>query len=195
MIHSHPLKASRPVGFAGALALFSLIAFPVRADQAELAKDRAALAACLALAEKNEAARGPHEPDELTEKTGPVGRLRAAAEAAPRQKESCIGVVSAACLQADGNTSTAAMVTCYEWESAAWDERLNAAYKKVLASGDGEDVAEGYRKVQRAWIAFRDASCAQPGVVFKGTMALPMQSYCVMNMTARQALWLEGWEQ
>ena len=87
------------------------------------------------------------------------------------------------------------MVTCYEREAAVWDGRLNAAYKKVLASGDGEDVAEGYRKIQRAWIAFRDASCAQPAIVFKGTMANPMNGYCLMNMTARQAIWLEGWSQ
>ena len=91
--------------------------------------------------------------------------------------------------------STAVMVDCHGREEAAWDTRLNAAYKKALASGDGADVADGFRKVQRAWIAFRDASCAQPAIVFKGTMAAPVAAYCRMDMTARQALWLERWRQ
>lgn len=87
------------------------------------------------------------------------------------------------------------MLDCYGREANAWDARLNAAYKKDLKSGDGEDVVEGFRKVQRAWIAFRDAACAQPAIVFKGTMAAPMEAYCRMDMTARQALWLERWRQ
>ena len=87
------------------------------------------------------------------------------------------------------------MVDCYGREGDAWDARLNAAYKRALRNGGGEDVAEGFRKVQRAWIAFREASCAQPAVVFKGTMAAPMAAYCRMDMTAHQAIWLEKWLQ
>ena len=157
--------------------------------------DGAALQACLALAKKNEEARGLHGPDELAEKTGRKGRLDAAREAAPRQAESCIGVVSTACIQAEGNESTAVMLDCYGREANAWDGRLNAAYKQALKSGDGDDVVEGFRKVQRAWIAFRDASCAQPAIVFKGSMAAPMEAYRRLDMTARQALWLERWAQ
>jgi uncharacterized protein YecT (DUF1311 family) len=159
------------------------------------AADGAALAACLDLVRKNEAARGVHDPDEMTEKTGPDGRLAAARSAAPRRAESCVGVVSTACIQGEGNESTAVMLQCYGREAAAWDVRLNAAYKKVLTNGDGQDVADGLRKTQRSWVAFRDAACAQPGIVFKGTAAGPMSAYCVMELTARQALWLEGWLQ
>jgi uncharacterized protein YecT (DUF1311 family) len=152
-----------------------------------------AVKACLELVQKNVDARPPHEEDELTEKTGPRGRLDAARAAAAFQSEGCIGVAATACIQAEGNTSTAVMSACYESEAGAWDKRLNAAYKTLLANGDGDDVAEGYRKTQRAWMAFRDASCAQPSIVFKGTMAIPMSAYCRLSMTARQAIWLEGW--
>jgi uncharacterized protein YecT (DUF1311 family) len=165
------------------------------AQAAEGAADRAALAACLALVKKNEAARGPHGSDELTEKPGPEGRLAAARSAAPRRADSCIGVVSTACIQGEGNESTATMVQCYGREADAWDGRLNAAYKTLMANGDGQDVADGLRKTQRNWIAFRDAACAQPAIVFKGTMAGPMTAWCVLELTARQALWLEGWLQ
>jgi uncharacterized protein YecT (DUF1311 family) len=166
-----------------------------RAGDAASPADGAALQTCLALAKKNEEGRGLHGSDELAEKAGPKGRLEAAREAAPRESESCIGVVSTACIQAEGNESTAVMLDCYGREANAWDGRLNAAYKQALKNGDGDDVAEGFRKVQRAWIAFRDASCAQPAIVFKGTMAAPMEAHCRLDMTARQALWLERWAQ
>ncbi len=164
-----------------------------RAEESKLATDKAGVEACLALAKKNGDARGMHGPDELHEKTGPKGRLGAAAELAPTRGESCIGVVSAACIQAQGNDSTAVVVECYRRETAAWDARLNAAYKKALAEAGGADVAEGFRSTQRAWIAFRDASCKQPYIVFKGTMAAPMEAFCTMDMTARQVIWLETW--
>jgi uncharacterized protein YecT (DUF1311 family) len=174
---------------------FLLDAAGTSARAAEGAADRTALAGCLALVKKNEAARGLHGSDELSEKSGPEGRLAAARSAAPRKADSCIGAVSAACIQGEGNESTATMVQCYGREADAWDARLNAAYKTLMANGDGQDVADGLRKTQRAWIAFRDAACAQPAVVFKGTMAGPMTAWCVLELTARQALWLEGWLQ
>jgi uncharacterized protein YecT (DUF1311 family) len=157
--------------------------------------DHAVLAACLDLVKKNQAARGVHDPDELTEKPGPAGRLAAARAEAPRKKESCIGVVSTACIQAEGNESTAVMLQCYGREADAWDGRLNAAYKTLLAKADGKEVADGLRKTQRNWIAFRDAACAQSAVVFQGTMLGPMSAWCVLELTARQALWLEAWLQ
>ena len=168
-------KPARVLLLSAALAI--LPAIGARAQDTALPADSAALQACLALAQKNEAARGTHGSDELAEKTGPKGQLDAARDAARSQPESCIGVVSTACIQAEGNNSTAVMVDCYGREANAWDGRLNAAYKKALKTGDGEDVAEGFRKVQRTWIAFRDAACAQPDIVFKGTMARPMEAY------------------
>jgi len=157
------------------------------------AADRAALAACLDLVKKNQAARGVHDPDELAEKPGPAGRLAAARAEAPRKEASCIGVVSTACIQAEGNESNAVMLQCYGREADAWDGRLNAAYRALLAKGEGKEAADGLRKTQRNWIAFRDTACAQPAVVFQGTMAGPMSAWCVLELTARQALWLEGW--
>jgi uncharacterized protein YecT (DUF1311 family) len=189
------LKPAPALLLSALLAALAAACPGARAEEPALPADSAALQACLTLTQKNEEARGAHGSDELAEKAGPQGRLAAAQQAAPRQAESCIGVVSTACIQAEGNESTAVMVDCYGREGNAWDARLNAAYKKVLKSGDGDDVVEGYRKVQRAWIAFRDAACAQPAIVFKGTMAAPMEAYCRMDMTARQALWLERWGQ
>jgi uncharacterized protein YecT (DUF1311 family) len=178
---------------AGVLSAAAVLPPSFPASAAPLDADMATVEACLSLIRKNQEARGPHEPDELTEKIGPKGRLGAARDAAPMEAESCIRVVATACIQAAGNLSNATYNQCYGRETDVWDARLNAAYKKLLANGDGEDVAEGFRKTQRAWIAYRDASCAQAWLVFKGTMANPIGAYCRMEKTARQALWLEGW--
>jgi uncharacterized protein YecT (DUF1311 family) len=186
---------SRRTGLLPA-TLLALAASVIGARSAEPAADRAVLSACLDLVKKNQTARSARDSDELTGKPGPAGRLAAARDEAPRRAESCIGVVAAACIQAEANEATATMTQCYGREADAWDARLNAAYKTLMAKGDGQDVTEGLRKTQRAWIAFRDAACAQPAAVFQdGAMAGPMSIYCVMEKTARQALWLEGWLQ
>ena len=178
---------------AGALSAAAALTLDIHVRAAALAADVAAVEACLSLTRKNQEARGVHEPDELTEKAGPKGRLDAARDAALMEAESCIRVVATACIQAAGNLSHATYNQCYGRETDVWDARLNATYKKLLADADGEDVADGFRKTQHAWIAFRDASCAQQWLVFKGTMANPLSAYCRMEKTARQALWLESW--
>ncbi len=101
-------------------ALFCLTIAGARADESAQSADLA-VKACLELVQKNVDSRPPHEEDELTEKTGPKGRLDAARAAAAFQAESCIGVAAAACIQAEGNTSTAVMTSCYESEAEAWD--------------------------------------------------------------------------
>lgn len=159
--------------------------------------DRAAVEACLAQVKTNQSARLPDAPAGGGD-TGTAGRLKAAQDDAARDPQSCVGIISTACLARDGNDSTAAMAGCYAREHAVWDARLNAAYQKALAeaksSGDAE-VEENYRKVQRAWIVYRDATCETPACVFKGTMAVPMQASCMASMTAQQAIWLETWSE
>ena len=151
----------------------------------------AALRACSDLVAKNEKT-GPSPPDELEEKAGAEGRLAAAAEAARHSPASCIGVWSTACIQKAGNMSNAVLNDCYDQEAAAWDKRLNAAYGEASSRME-EDALENLRKIQRAWITWRDATCGQPYLVFQGTMAGPMEAWCRLDITARQAIWMEGW--
>jgi uncharacterized protein YecT (DUF1311 family) len=155
------------------------------------AESLAALKACTDLAANNEK-NGPAPPDELEEKAGAEGRLAAAAEAARRSRFSCIGVWSTACIQKAGNMSNGVLNDCYSQETAAWDKRLNVAYGQASSRME-KDALDNLRKVRRAWIAWRDATCAQPYLVFQGTMAGPMESWCKLDITARQAIWMEGW--
>ena len=108
-------------------------------------------------------------------------------------RESCIGVLAAACLQKEGETAGDGQYSdCYEREAQVWDERLNAAYRDAQGRME-KDAGKNVQKVQRAWIAWRDASCAQPWITFQGSMAAPMQADCMLDLTARQAIWMEGW--
>jgi uncharacterized protein YecT (DUF1311 family) len=176
--------------FAGAGLLILALAAPLRAAEAPK-EDAAAVKACIDLAAEKAKKAGPAK-DELDEKPGPEGRLAAAVEKAGRANESCIGVLAAACVQKAGNTSNGALIECYSTEAAVWDQRLNSAYRAALGKME-KDAADNLRKTQRAWILWRDASCRQPYLTFKGSMAGPMEAWCAMNLTARQAICMEGW--
>jgi uncharacterized protein YecT (DUF1311 family) len=173
---------------AGLLAL--ALCAPARAEEAPK-EDVAAVKACTDLAAEKAKKAAP-DKDELEEKVGPEGRLRAASEHAGHAAESCIGVLAVACVHKEGNMSNGVLNQCYDREAAVWDKRLNAAYRAALAKME-KDAADNLRKTQRAWIAWRDASCRQPSLTFKGSMAGPMEAWCGMNLTARQAIWMEDW--
>jgi uncharacterized protein YecT (DUF1311 family) len=163
---------------------------PARAEEPSK-EDVAAVRACTHLSTEKAKKAGIIK-DELEEKPGPAGRLGAASEQAGYASESCIGVLAVACVQKEGNTSNGVLIQCYGKEAAVWDHRLNAAYRAALSEME-KDAADNLRKSQRAWIVWRDASCRQPYLVYKGSMAGPMEAWCEMNITARQAIWMEGW--
>ena len=82
-----------------------------------------------------------------------------------------------------------------------WDSRLNAAYKDVRAKRTRSDQietespsqVEALKLMQRAWIVYRDATCAyERSHWFGGTGGGPATVSCLMYMTAEQALYLEA---
>lgn len=116
----------------------------------------------------------------------------------------CIGRSAEACFtDTEGGQSTLGISACLERELAWWDGRLNDAYGRLRAIDADEDAdpsgfappvtrVEALRAMQRAWIAFRDATCdyerAQWG---GGTGGGPATIGCLMRMIARQSLYLE----
>jgi uncharacterized protein YecT (DUF1311 family) len=149
--------------------------------------------ACTDMVANNEKNRPLHGPDEFEEEAGPPGRLAGAAKLSAFAKESCIGVLATACVQKEGEMAGDSQYSdCYDHEAQVWDKRLNAAYHDAQTRME-TDAAENLRKSQRAWLAWRDASCDQPWITFQGSMAGPMQAYCILELTARQAIWMEGW--
>ena len=82
------------------------------------------------------------------------------------------------------------MAQCYDREAAVWDERLNQNYKKRL---DGAEPAyrDALKKMQRAWLAYRDAKCGSISIGETGSISVPETAICMLEETARQAIFLE----
>ena len=180
-------------------------------DEEIAAQASATIKACLALVdakvEKETVARQKNDsaetvkPDVATgeQKTTPEAYLEPAAKNKPRYaSENCIGIVADECL-ADGDEGTLGMMQCYGRESEAWDARLNTSYREQTSSSlkkqEEQALVKHLRKVQTAWIAWRDATCEvvySGGIPLYGEDAKVEGVYCDMVLTARQALSLEG---
>lgn len=117
----------------------------------------------------------------------------------------CVGKGAKSCMNSttDGGT-TYGMTLCLSEEHDYWDARLNAAYsalRTVNTTADAEmkeigstapEQAPALQKMQRAWIAYRDASCKYERSWWGGgTGAGPAGVDCVLKLTAQQALYLE----
>ncbi len=101
--------------------------------------------------------------------------------------------------------TTVGMGFCLSQEWGWWDARLNAAYGALMARHSANDaqsktdgfeappVAPALRDMQRAWIAWRDASCDYERVQWSGgSGGGPATVACLMRLTGEQALALEA---
>jgi uncharacterized protein YecT (DUF1311 family) len=195
---------------AFAMAVCATLAAAEESPEEMLARDAAVVQACLDVAEARRVAAdaaetanvaSPGAPDEA-KKAGPEGHLEAAALLAGYAAESCIGVVSDPCMETEEASSTYGMMNCYGREAEVWDARLNASYRERMAPQTGPtnavtDAMEArqLRKIQAAWIPFRDATCEvlySDGIPIYGSLGRVDGVYCTMVLTARQALWMEG---
>jgi uncharacterized protein YecT (DUF1311 family) len=177
------------------LGLFAAVVFVSPAALAETnrlratAADRAAVEACLKLVGEN--AKNEAQKPVEDEAPGATGRLAAAAREAATQAESCIGAVTITCQQQPGGSSTAGMIECNTREWAVWDERLNRSYTTTLKEADRK-LATALRQTQRAWLQWREQRCKLPEIENEGgSIVGPLYTGCMLDATARQALWLE----
>ena len=122
----------------------------------------------------------------------------------------CIGVAANACMEATpGGGSTVGMTGCVAREADWWDARLNAEYQALMTRERAADDewqpipgllprpsgAETLRTAQRAWIAWRDATCAYEELQWwGGTGASGAAEGCRMRLTAEQVLTLMSWQ-
>lgn len=122
----------------------------------------------------------------------------------PGERADCAGAAARACMETPAGGSTVGMGGCLYMEYEWWDARLNAVYRDVRASDRAEDAAYGdmpgagrlaetLREMQRAWIAFRDATCEYERAQWGGgTGGGPAATDCLMRMTAEQVIYLEA---
>lgn len=115
----------------------------------------------------------------------------------------CVGTASQACMEAsEGGYSTAGMVACLDAELRWWDKTLNETYGEVMAAAKEMDRGkaehapsrvEALRKMQRAWITYRDEKCEFARSEWGGgTGAGPAGVDCLLHETARQTLYLQA---
>lgn len=124
----------------------------------------------------------------------------------PETHRACVGQSARACMSdTPGGQSTYGMGACLSGETEYWDAQLNAIYAESVASARATDAEmaeigatvasqeDALRDMQRAWIAFRDATCdyeySQWG---GGTGGGPAIAGCFMRMTGEQVLYLRS---
>ena len=86
--------------------------------------------------------------------------------------------------------STQEIVECLARLAAAWDRRLNAAYREQMSGAEGQR-ADLLRAAQRLWIQYRDANCTWYAAG-EGTISRIEAAECMRSMTERRARELEG---
>jgi uncharacterized protein YecT (DUF1311 family) len=109
---------------------------------------------------------------------------------------SCINEISRMCEEeSDDGYTTRGMIACAGRETAVWDARLNAAYtslREMMQRNGRQDQMDAIQQVQRLWIQYRDAECAQRSLAYEGgTMSGITHAYCINQVTAVRALDLE----
>ena len=187
------VRALLRVLFVGLVCALVARSAPAQADaRRATAGDRAVVEACLKLVNENaeKEAQGKIE----NELPGAAGRLAAAAKDAATQQESCIGAVNIPCQQEPGGASTMGMIDCITREQMVWDERLNRVYREALKEGPSK-LAKALRDAQRVWLQWREKRCKLPEIDNEGgSIAGPLYAGCMLDATARQALWMESRE-
>ncbi len=117
----------------------------------------------------------------------------------------CIGTSAQACIAAtpDGST-TYGMGGCLDQERGWWDTKLNSLYRMIRAKARANDTEMkrigasvpsteiALRDMQRAWIAWRDATCDFERAQWGGGSGSGVATLlCQLRLTGEQALYLE----
>jgi uncharacterized protein YecT (DUF1311 family) len=116
--------------------------------------------------------------------------------------QACIGAFAKECMAASpqGET-TVGMTACTLAEADAWDQVLNELFGELVAGARGfadrdaqagvpaPDLEALLRTAQRAWMAFRDADCAEEVAVWgEGTMRQVAGANCTLARTAQRVI-------
>ncbi|KUM24672.1 hypothetical protein AU467_06025 [Mesorhizobium loti] len=161
---------------------------PAVAEEKVRASDKAALAECL----KYVSDFAGDVPG-VNEAPKPAAHIDNVIKLAGHEPASCINYVTELCsFESDDGQSQLGLIDCADREVRVWEDRLNTTYEALMAKTTPK-LREGYRKMQRAWIVYRDARCAAEGAT--ETVNTDRQSNiivsCMLDATARQALILD----
>ncbi len=115
----------------------------------------------------------------------------------------CVGRQADACVQRNNDGPNMVVAACMEAELAFWDGFLNRTYAELLTFAEHEqsmdvgyvtnELTDAARDMQRAWIAYRDATCGlylARAAPFNSA-AGPAVNDCLLRETARQVFQLQ----
>ena len=151
--------------------------------------DKAALAECLKYVSDF-----PGDVPGVNEAPKPATHIDNVIKLAGHEPASCINYVTELCsFESDDGQSQLGLIDCADREVRVWEDRLNTTYEALMAKATPK-LREGYRKMQRAWIAYRDARCAVEGAA--ETVNTDRKSNiivsCMLDATSKQALILDN---
>jgi len=106
------------------------------------------------------------------------------------ERQCLFKLVADPCTETEEGKSNVGTASCFRVEQGIWDALLNANFNALRDDLDTGQKAK-LRDMQRAWIAYRDTTCAFYYVKIQGTMAGPMTSACLARETARGAVLLD----
>jgi len=102
--------------------------------------------------------------------------------------ENCIGNIKGACDDAISAGGEAAHATCSDNETAVWDALLNKIWAEMPDALRPKRFAD-LKRVQKLWLAYRDAKCDFVNDIQSLDMWNLMRSAdCRMDETARRAI-------
>ncbi|CDX22610.1 exported hypothetical protein [Mesorhizobium sp. SOD10] len=170
------------------VALLLATLSPAMAGEKLRASDKAALAECLKYV-------GDFRGDVpgVNDTPTPAIHIDNAIKFAGHEPASCINYVTELCsFESDDGRSQLGLIDCANREVSVWENRLNTTYAALMAKA-ARKARDGYRNMQRAWIAYRDARCKAEASA--ETINSDRQSNiivsCELDATARQALILD----
>ena len=114
------------------------------------------------------------------------------------QRLDCAEQGQASCLAIVGTKHPEAepvdrQLNCLDAEAQAWDAELAQVYEalKAIERSRGPGRADALLRIERDWIAFRDARCAYDKATNgHGTGGILAEPRCLLNETARQVILL-----
>jgi uncharacterized protein YecT (DUF1311 family) len=105
------------------------------------------------------------------------------------ERRCVFALVAEPCTRKPGGQTTFGTAECYRAEQQIWDAMLNENFRALRDDLDEQQKVK-LREMQRAWIAYRDTTCAFYHDKIQGTMATGMAAACMARETARRALLL-----
>lgn len=152
----------------------------------------------LVLAQIGNAATATLLPTSLPQAPGQTGTVHGVAISSNAERLSLVSLryygfrpSYDACMKLSQGTAPAQQ-DCADTELANQDDRLNRAYKALLANLDDLDKRAAIQ-AQRAWLTFRDKDCGARAGRFGSNDGAATESACLMVRNAYRAQPLEDW--